>query len=529
MSQSQSSLSASWGVLILMGLAAFVLALDITVMNVAIAAIVTDLNTTVQGIQAAIALYAMVIAAFTIAGGRLGEVFGHRRILILGLVCYGIGTLTAALTPNIEVLALGWSLIGGLGAALILPVCLALLTRQYDGKQLAFSLGVIGGMQAIGGLIGLMLGGFLATQLSWRLAFGTEALLVLILLVLASLLPRSEPQAGATIDGLGMLLVATGFAFILFGVILASDYGWVWAKQPFLLGDWEVTPWGLSIVPFLMALGLVSLVLLGLWEQQQVQLGKTPLLNLALLRNRPLLAGISAAGLLNLVMAGILFTLPVFLQGALGFSPLRSAIILLPLSLSVVVLVLSSSGLGQWLQPKYVMLFGLVISISGIAILHQALAPAMTGDELLTGLLVLGCGMGLVLAQITQVTLAKAELATVSKASGLTHTAKPFGTALGTAIVGSLLITVLLGGIVTGVDQKETLDAQTRQTTIVALQDAAQALSPEQTTAFLTRFSPDEQERLTQMVKQSWVRAEQVALVAMMGFSLLCLVAILLI
>ncbi len=527
MSQPQSSFLATWGVLIIIGLAAFVLVLDITIMNVAIAAIVADLNTTVQGVQAAIALYAMVMAAFTIAGGKFGDVFGSRRVFILGLICYAVGTLTAALTPNIGILALGWALIGGLGAALILPMSLTFLTRQYGGKQLAFSWGVLGGVQAIGVAIGLIFGGFMASQWSWRLAFGSETLIVAIILALAYLLPRSEPQPEATIDWLGILLVATGFMFILFGVILASNYGWVWAKRPFPLGDWEVAPWGLSIVPFLIALGLTSLAILGLWQQQQVQLRKTPLMHPVLLRHRPLLASMTAAGLLNLIMAAILFTIPVFLQGALGLSPLQSGMILLPLSLSMGVLVLSSSGLGQVIQPKYVMLFGLVIMLSGTAILHQALAPTMTGDELLTGLLVLGCGAGLVLAQLPPVTLATTQLDAVGEASGLSNTAKPLGTALGTAIVGSLLITSLLGGLATGVAQKETLDAQTQQTTIVALQDAAQALSPDQTAAFLTRFSADEQERLTQMAKYAWIGAEQVALVAMMGFTLLCLVAVL--
>ncbi|WP_448573315.1 MFS transporter [Trichothermofontia sp.] len=527
MSQPQSSFLATWGVLIVIGLAAFVLVFDITIMNVAIAAIVADLNTTVQGIQAAIALYAMVMAAFTIAGGKFGDVFGRRRVFILGLVCYAVGTLTAALTPNIGILALGWSLMGGLGAALILPMLLTFLTRQYVGQQLALSLSVIGGVQASGVTIGLIWGGFMASQLSWRLAFGSETLIVVIILALTYLLPRSEPQPGATIDGLGILLVATGFMFILFGVILASHYGWVWAKRPFLLGDWEVAPLGLSIVPFLIALGLMSLVTLGLWQQQQVQLGKTPLVRLALLRHRPLLASMIAAGVLNLIMAAILFTIPVFLQGALGLSPWQSASILLPLSLSVGVLVLSASGLGQLIQPRYVMLFGLVIMMIGMATLHQALASTLTGDELLTGLLVLGCGAGLVLAQITPVTLANTQLDTADEAFGLTNTAKLLGTALGTAIVGALLITSLLGGIATGVAQKETLDAQTQQTTIVALQDAAQALSPDQTVAFLTRFSTDEQARLTQMVKHSWIRAEQVALMAVMGFTLLCLVAVL--
>lgn len=526
MSQSHASFLETWGILIIMSLASFVLVLDIPVMMVAISTIVADLNTTVQGVQAAIALYALVMAAFTIAGGKFGDVFGMKRVFIIGLIGYAIGTLTAALTPNIEILALGWSLIEGLGAALILPMSLMLLTRQYEGKQLAFSLGVIGGVQAVGTAIGPLFGGFMASQFSWRWAFGSETLIVAVIVCLVYLLPQSEPQPAARIDWLGMLLLATGFTFILFGVILASNYGWLWAKQPFLVGDWTVTPLGLSIVPFLIALGLVSLGVLGLWQRQQVQLGQTPLVRPELLRNRPFLAGITAAGLLNLILAGILFTIPVFLQGALGLSPLNSGLILLPLSISILILSLTSSSLGQWIQPKYVMMFGLAIMITGLVVLHQALVPTLEGNELLTGLLVLGSGVGLALAQVTKATLAKIQPEAIGVASDLNNTAKQMGTALGTAIVGSLLITALLGGIATGVDQQGTLDSQTRPTAIVALQEAAQDLSPAQKTAFLSRFSPDEQTRLSDMVKRSWTRAAQIALMATIGWTLICLVAV---
>ncbi|WP_448560457.1 MFS transporter [Trichothermofontia sp.] len=550
MSQSQSSFPETWGVLIITGLAAFILALNTTVVNVAIAAIVADLNTTVQGVQAAIVLYAMVMAAFTIAGSQFGDVFGQKRVLIIGLVCYAIGTLTAALTPSIEMLALGWSLIAGLGAALILPMSLAWLTRREAGKRLAFGVGVIGGAQTLGVAIGPIWGGFMASQFSWRWAFGSEALIVLVILALACWLPRSPsvfvgasvgasadvsagasaPKPAVTIDWLGMLLVATGLTFILFGVILASNYGWVGATRPFLVGELEMKPFGLSIVPFLMALGLVSLGVLGLWQRQQVALGKLPLVRPDLLHHRPFLAGTTVTGLLNLVMAGIWFTIPVFLQGALGLSPLASGLILVPLSISVLVLALTSAGLGQWVQPKYVMMFGLVIMVSGLVVLHQALVPTIQGnnqgDELLTGLLVLGSGGGLVLAQVTNATLTQTQPDVAAEAMDVNHAVKQMGMALGTAIVGSLLMTALLGEVARGVDHQASLDVQTRQTAIVALQEAAQDLSPAQKDAFLSRFSPDEKARLTDMVKRSWVRAGQFALRATIGLTLLCLVAV---
>lgn len=526
MSESHASFLETWGVLIIMGLASLIVVLDTPMMMMAISAVVADLNTTVQGVQAAIALSAMVIAAFTLAGSQLGAAFGMKWIFTIGLIGYGIGTLTAALTPNIELLALGWSLIKGMGAALILPMVLTVLMRHYKGQRLALSLGVVAGVQVVGVAIGPLFGGFLASQFSWRWAFGSETLIVVVMLALVSLLPQSEPQPEVRIDWLGMLLLATGLIFIIFGGVLASNYGWLWAKQPFGVGNWEVTPFGLSIVPFLMALGCVSLVVWGLWQRQQMQVGHPPLVRLDWLHNRSLLAEITVIGLLHLMLTGILFTMPVFLQGGLGLSPLKSAMILLPLLISVLLIALTSSSLGQWVEPKYIMMFGLAIMLSGLAVLHQALVTPPQGEELLAGLLVLGSGLGLVWAQVTQTTLARMRQDAIGAVLDLNHTVKHIGTGLGAAIVGSLLISALLRGIVTGVDQQQTLDWQTRQTTIVALQAAAQDLSPAQKTAFLSRLSAQEQTRLTAAVTHSWTHAMQIVLLATIGLTLLCLVAV---
>lgn len=509
-----------WGVLIVMALSSFVLVIDTTMMNVAISAIVIDLETTVQGVQSAIALYATVMAAFTLAAGKLGDLWGLKRVFVIGIGAYAIGTLTAAFTPNLAILTLGWSVIEGVGAALILPATLTMLTLKYTGTQRAFGFAAIGGVQAFGAAVGPIFGGFMASQFSWRWAFGSEAVIVAIIVLLLPVLPTTPPQGRdseppITLDYGGMVLSASGLALLTLSMIAAGQYGWWVARRPLSLGSWEIAPFGLSVVPFGLAIAIALLMAFYFWQKRRDRHGKTPLLRPDLFQNRRFVRGATVATFLNLIMAGMLFTLPVFLQGALDFSPLDSGIALLPLSIAVLSLSLLSASLSRRINPKWLMLSGLGMMVAGCWVLQGAIALDMTRAQLAPGLALFGVGTGL-MAQITNVTLSAVELTASGEAAAANNAVKQLGTSLGTALIGSVLMGLLFLGIVQGTVAKwgdgQPLDRATRRAAVVALQDLAAGMQPAQQPPLPFEVSPALIAELDQVVDQAWIQAERGAL-----------------
>ncbi|MGD2078290.1 MAG: MFS transporter, partial [Chloroflexota bacterium] len=173
-----------WGALITLSLAMFVIVIDTTIMNVSISALVEDLNTTVSGVQAAISVYALVMAAFILIGGKLADLVGKKRIFVIGLIIYGTGTTIASFSESLALLIFGWSFLEGLGGALMIPNIQTILRSEYEGQDLAFAYGMIGAVGAVGAAVGPIVGGFFTTYFSWRWAFRTELLIVIIVLIL---------------------------------------------------------------------------------------------------------------------------------------------------------------------------------------------------------------------------------------------------------------------------------------------------------------------------------------------------------
>ena len=190
----------SWLPIAILASAQFVMVLDSSVMNVSISQIVADLDTTIQGVQLAITAYTLVMAAFMLAGAKLGDILGRQRTFAIGLAVYGLGSLTTALSPNLGVLLIGWSLIEGLGAALVMPAIVSLVAATYSGSQRALAFGIIGGVAGAAVAVGPLIGGWVTTELSWRYVFAAETVVVILILLLRNRLqraPRDRPTAAA--------------------------------------------------------------------------------------------------------------------------------------------------------------------------------------------------------------------------------------------------------------------------------------------------------------------------------------------
>src|SRR4051794_11241533 len=241
--------------------------LDQAVMNVSISQLVSDFHTDVTTIQAVIAFYSLVMAAFMVPGGKIGDILGRRRAFTIGNVIYGTGSLLTALAWSVPVLMLGWSVLEGIGAALVLPALVALAARSFEGSSRALAYGVLGGVSGAGIAVGPILGGWVTTNLTWRLVFAGEVIVVILILIGVRLLPKGGARPGAKLDGVGAVLSALGLALIVLGVLEASTWGWLQPRNS------PVTPFGFSLTPFMVAAGLAVLVAFRMWQRHREQAG----------------------------------------------------------------------------------------------------------------------------------------------------------------------------------------------------------------------------------------------------------------
>ena len=319
--------------------AQFLMVLDQAVMNVSISQLVEDFDTEVTTIQAVITFYSLVMAALMIAGGKLGDIWGRRRAFGIGHVIYGLGSLLTAVSWSVPVLTLGWSVLEGIGAALVLPALAALTARTFEGQRRALAYGVLGGVAGAGIAVGPILGGWVTTYLSWRVVFAGEVVVVIGILLGLRLLPADRGREGAELDRVGALLSASGLAAIVLGVLNASSWGWLQPRNS------PVEPFGFSLTPFLIAAGVGVLALFVAWQHRREREEREPLVHLRLLHVPPLRAGLVMFGFQNLILMGIFFAIPLYLQIVQGFNAFETGLRMLPVSVTLFVTALVGSRL----------------------------------------------------------------------------------------------------------------------------------------------------------------------------------------
>lgn len=423
-----------WGVLVIVCLAIFILVIDTTMMNVSISALVQDLNTDITVIQAIIAVYALIMASLILLGGKMGEILGRKRVFLIGLVVYAMGTLTAALSVNSVMLLIGWAILEGVGAALILPATATFITSSYGGKDRAFAFGIWGGIAAAGAAFGPIIGGFLTTYYTWRLAFGMELIIVFIILAMIKMIPSSKPAMGwKDLDVVGAALSFFGLMLIVMGILQLQSY--------------ETWP----LVPALMIPGLVVMVMFYLWQKRRISKGKVPLTDIALFKLKTFNFGNLVGSIQNATLAGFLFIIPIFMQSVLDLDAFTTGLVVLPTSLTVFIFSVGATRLSTFIHPKYLVLLGIAIAMLGSFILRDKFTPDVELLDLIPGFLLFGSGLGLLLSQVTNITLSVARPEQQSDASGVVNTTKQLGTSLGTALVGVVLFIALFASLVSGV------------------------------------------------------------------------------
>ncbi len=437
--------SATGVILLTLAAGQFIMALDTTVMNTAIATVADDLGTTVTGIQTAITLYTLVMASLMITGGKIGEILGRKRAFAIGCIIYACGSFTTSLAPNLTVLMIGWSFLEGVGAVLIMPAIVALVASNFGRPERPRAYGLVAAAGAIAAALGPLIGGAFTTYASWRWVFAGEVIVILSILLLTRRMKDTPPESGVRLDLGGTALSAAGLGLIVLGILRSGTWGFVQPKPG--APEWL----GLSPVIWLVIGGGILLALFVAWENRRIDRGKGALIDPALLRNIQLRGGVIAFLFMFLVLAGLFFTVPLFLSIALGLSAIDTGVRLLPLSLPLLLFAAGVPKLFPNASPRRVIRLGFTSLFAGLVLL-VALLDIGAGPEIVTWpLLLAGAGLGALASQLGSVTVSAVPDEQSGEVGGLQNTGTQLGSSIGTALAGAVLVSVLTASFFTGI------------------------------------------------------------------------------
>jgi MFS family permease len=459
--------------LVLLTLAAgqFLMTLDTSVMNVAIATVAEDVGTDITGVQTAITLYTLVMATLMITGGKVGAVIGRKRAFAVGCVIYGAGSSVTAIAPSLPVLLIGWSLLEGVGAALILPAIVALVAANFgrEGRPRAYGLVMAAGAIAVA--IGPLIGGLFTSYLSWRLVFAAEVLLVLGILAMTRGIQDEPPGRRPKIDFVGVGLSAAGLGLAIFGVLRSSVWGWVSPKPE------APELFGMSAVLWLMLGGLFLIWIFFEWESRLERRGAEPLIRPSILKNTQLVGGLRMFFFQYFIQSGVFFVVPLFLSVSLGLSAIDTGIRILPLS---VTLLIAAAGIPRFrpdANPRRVVRFALVAMLAGTIVLLAGIDEEASAEIVAVPLLLLGLGIGALASQLGSVTVSAVPDELSPEVGGLQNTATNIGASLGTALAGSVLVASLTATLMTGIQQNPAVPPDIRDRADVQLASGVPFLS----------------------------------------------------
>ncbi|TVR26343.1 MAG: MFS transporter [Ilumatobacter sp.] len=433
----------------------FLMVLDQSVMNVSISQLVDDFDTDVSSIQGVITLYSLVMAALMITGGKIGDIVGRRRALRIGLVIYAAGSALTALAWSVPSLALGWSVLEGVGAALVMPAMAALVAGNYAGRARVVAYGVLGGTAGAGIAIGPILGGFATTNLTWRVVFVGEVMVAIGILAASSWVadaPRADRKP--KLDVVGAVLSAVGISICVLGILQASTWGWLTPVNS------PVEPFGFAATPFVVAIGVAILSLFRLWQAHRERVGRDPLVRFQLFSIPTFRSGLTTFLAQNTILMGIFFTIPLFLQIVIGLDALETGIRMLPTSIAMLITSFSGGLLLRYLSPRSIVRIGLVLVVLAASILMGTIGPMLDGLAFGIGMGLLGAAMGLIASQLGNIVLSSVDPESRSEAGGLQYTAQQLGSSVGVALIGAIVLTSLAGLFAARIADDERIPAE---------------------------------------------------------------------
>lgn len=441
-----------WVAILLLAIAEFVMVLDSTVMNVSISTVVVDLHTDIASMQMAIALYTLTMASFMLVGGKLGSIWGRKKSFFVGCIIYGLGALVTGCSPNITTLIIGWSIVEGLGAALVIPAIAALIATNYHGSDRTIAYSIIGAVSGVAAAAGPLIGGFITTYLSWRYVFFGEVVIVVLVLMLHRHITDIEASSHARIDLLSVLLSAGGFTALVYGMLQSKTWGWVTPIDiPEFFGV-PIAPLGLSLVIYLIIGGGILLKLFYDRQKKLEAKGRDPLLKVSMLSISQLKSGLSVLMAQYVITASTFFIIPIYLQMTLGYDALRTGLEILPLSVALILSSMIGARLSARWSPRRIVRLGQIMLILGAFMLIGSISAELRNSFFIVGMAFLGAGLGILASQLGNINMSAVPETDSAEVGGLQGVAQNIGSSLGTALIGSFLVAVLTTGFIGSIE-----------------------------------------------------------------------------
>ncbi|MHD0282453.1 MFS transporter [Rhodococcus aetherivorans] len=477
---------------LLLAMAMFVLVVDTSLMNVSISSVVRDLGTTVSGVQAAIALEALVSAAFILIGGKVGDLIGRKRAYVLGLLGYAVGASAMAFAQSLTVIVVFWAVLGGIGASLLLPAMQSLIHGNFEGEAQKKVYALVGAAAAIAAAVGPLLGGFITTYLSWRVGFVLEV--VVIGVVLSGIrLVHDVPYTGPRgVDLIGAVLSVLGMGGIVLGILVWQEGG--------------------EAVGALLVVGAIALAVLAYWLVRRKRRGEPALLDPDLFRSKIFKLGISGQMLQQIALGGTMIALPIYLQMVLEYNALQAGLSLAPLSLSMFAVALLAGKKASDRRPSGIIRWGFVLLTLGIVALIPIVPRAEFGWGLVIPLVIAGSGLGLLVSQLNNYTLAPIEEERISEAAGVNSAAGSFGLSFGLAFAGAIMLATLSLTFTAMAESSTVLPQAEQQQVAQVLEDDAEVMSNTQLEQLLAGEPPEFQDEIIRINTDARPLALQVAL-----------------
>jgi MFS family permease len=431
-----------------LALAQFIASYAASNMNVAISAIAKDLNSTVSGVQTAITLFTLTMAALMIPGSKLTDLWGRKRCFLGGLSIYGVGALIALLAPGLGVLITGYSLFEGVGSALMIPPIYILITVLFpDVKSRARYFGVVSGAGGLGAAAGPLIGGLITSAISWRASFGLQVLIVAWVLWLARKI--SDPaRAGAVppkFDLTGAVLSAAGLFFVVLGLLQSRTYGFGASRADFTIGGTVVLAKGsLSVVWIAVAIGALFLAWFVLHVRAREHKGRAVLLSLRLFKNKVSNLGLGTQLIQWLILQGSVFTLSVYLQEVDGYSAVETGLQLTPATIGILITSALADRFARRHSQRWLVITGFTVATGGFLLLFALVRAHSAIWTWIPGLLLIGAGTGIMLTSSVNLVQSSFPERDQGDISGLSRCVSNLGSSLGTALVGSILVAVQL-------------------------------------------------------------------------------------
>src|SRR6478609_9705939 len=484
--------SGSRRLMVLLAAAMFVLVVDTSLMNVSISAVITDLDTTASGVQSAIALEALVSAAFILINSKVGDLIGRKRAYVLGLLAYAVGALAMTLAQSLTAIVIFWAIIGGLGASLLLPAMQSLIHGNFAGAEQKQAYALIGAAAAIAAAVGPLIGGFVTTFLSWRVGFGLEVVIIAVVLSQIRLVKDVAYTGSRAVDLVGAALSVVGMGGVVLGILVWQEGG--------------------EFVLLLMAVGAVALGSLAWWLTRRKRSGQVTLLDPGLFQSANFTTGVQGQMLQQIALGGAMIVLPLFLQMTLEYNAMQAGLSLAPLSLTMFATALVAGKKAGTRRPGTLIRAGFLLAAVGVLIIILMVPVITSGWYLVVPLVITGAGLGLLVSQLNNYTLAPIDEERISEAAGVNSAAGSFGLSFGLAMAGGLMLAALSFSFTNLTEASTVIPVAEQQQIAAALENDAEVVSNTQLDKLLADEPPAVRDAVLSINTDATNLALQVAL-----------------